>query len=182
MESNLIGSSYQLRIVQKNDALFIAELRSKPSIYRYLSSNRGITLEEQVLWIDQHLKIKEEYNFIIEDKSSLNKGGTISLYNYINNGFEFGRYVATNPIAAIEAEYLIIEFAFNYLNADFIWCRTAELNTKVWKQHQNFGFIDDGFEDLIGKDLRLKRQILWKDRFNAFDYSKVKRIVFKLSR
>jgi hypothetical protein len=90
---------------------------------------------------------------------------------------EFGRYISVNSINAIEAEYLLLQFCFNVMHLDFVYCRTADKNIKVWKQHLSFGFKDVGFEYFQEKNLLLRRQALSRAEFLEFDYSKIVSLV-----
>ena len=101
--------------------------------------------------------------------------GTISIYNFnkLEREAEFGRYVSVNSVNAIEAEYLLLQFCFNILNLDSVYCRTADKNLKVWRQHLSFGFRDVGFEEFEDKNMLLRRQAINKSEFLDFDYSKI---------
>jgi RimJ/RimL family protein N-acetyltransferase len=115
----------------------------------------------------------------IIDKKTNDFCGTISVYqiNDKNEDAEFGRYICTKTIQAIESELLLIQFAFETMRLKSIYCRTAELNPKVWKQHYEFGFVDNGMELLMNKQLYLKKQILTIEAYKNFNYSKIKELI-----
>ncbi|MCS7210752.1 MAG: GNAT family N-acetyltransferase, partial [Chloroherpetonaceae bacterium] len=98
------GLKTNLVEVTEMDAEDIARLRSNPEINRFLSSQKPISVEEQVEWIRQNRKRGDNFYFKITDKQGAFKG-TISLYNIKNHEAEFGRFIATNPINAVEAEF-----------------------------------------------------------------------------
>jgi RimJ/RimL family protein N-acetyltransferase len=175
MEIRLIGEATILRQVNFDDALFISELRSNPKVYEFLSSSSPVTLEQQQQWLNKYFDSKDGYYFIIENPLLKKNVGTISIYdlNIMKREAEFGRYVSVNSINAIEAEYLLLYFCFNVMLLDSIYCRTANKNIKVWKQHLSFGFKDVGFENFQEKNLLLRHQAITRSEFLEFDYSKI---------
>ena len=110
--------------------------------------------------------------------------GTVSIYNldYNYHTAEFGRYMCVDPLNAIEAELLILEFSFNIMLLDSLYCRTAIDNYKVWKQHTIFGFVDLGIEKNIVKNMSLKKQSISREIFQQFDYSSIHNIIERLSK
>jgi RimJ/RimL family protein N-acetyltransferase len=179
MEINLKGKNIVLQSIRLEDAEFVAQLRSDPRNYQFLSSNKVVTPYEQAKWLTDYLAKKDGYYFVLENLTNGKKVGTISLYNLDNKkrAAEFGRYIALDSISAIESEYLILKFAFDILQLDFLYCKTAEKNTKVWKQHSIFGFKDDGLEEHIEKAMLLKRQKISNAEYLNFDYSKIIKLI-----
>lgn len=175
MEIKLVGNTISLRPVHKWDSAFIANLRSDPNIFKYLSSNQATTAKEQEHWLEYHYDRNDGYYFIIEDKQTKKKTGTISIYNITESPKigEFGRYICLNPVHAIEAELLLIRFAFEKFGLSEIYCRTAKANKKVWKQHYRFGFIDTGEEILEAKKMSLLIQRLTRKRFEEYNYTPI---------
>lgn len=179
MEIRLIGEATILRQVNLEDALFISQLRSDSKIYKFLSSSSPISVKQQKQWLKNNVGSNDGYYFIIEDRKLLKSVGTISIYNLdiLEGKAELGRYISLNPINAIEAELLILQFCFNVFQLDTVYCRTADKNQKVWKQHLSFGFKDVGFEDFEGKNLLLRRQAITRMQFKDFDYSKITSLI-----
>ena len=175
MEIRIIGESTILRQVNLEDALFISQLRSDPKVYEYLSSSSPVTLERQEYWLENYADSNDGYYFIIENTLLKKRAGTISIYNLniVKGEAEFGRYISVNSINAVEAEYLLLKFCFNVMRLDYVYCRTANKNIKVWKQHLSFGFKDIGFEKFQEKGLLLRRQAITRTEFLEFDYSKI---------
>jgi len=175
MKICLIGTTVILRQVKLDDALFISQLRSDPKVYEFLSSSSPVTPEQQQKWLETYFDSNDGYYFIIENPQLLKSVGTISIYD-VNEGkreAEFGRYISVNSVNAIEAEYLLLQFCFNVMHLESVYCRTADKNVKVWKQHLSFGFHDVGFEEFADKNLLLRRQAISRAEFLDFDYSKI---------
>jgi RimJ/RimL family protein N-acetyltransferase len=175
MEIRIIGQTSILREVNLEDALFISQLRSCPKVYEFLSSSSPVTLEQQQQWLKKYFNSKDGYYFIIENPLLKKSVGTISIYdlNILKREAEFGRYVSVNSINAIEAEFLLLHFCFNVMHLDSVYCRTADKNIKVWKQHLSFGFKDVGYENFQENNLLLRRQAITRSAFLEFDYSKI---------
>ena len=179
-EMMIEGKLIRLVEVSENDSISILKLRNNPAISKYLSGTSEITSEQQREWIKLN-KVKSD-GFYWTIKDGINQFfGTISLYNVIDRKAEFGRYICTNSIYAIEAELLILEFGFKHMGLDEIYCRTVINNEKVWKQHYKFGFEDQSFEELPQKKFTLKRQVLNKVMFDHFDYSNIQILLERFS-
>ena len=174
------GKNIRLREVSEEDSLPILNLRNDPTISQFLSNTSPITIEQQQNWIRLNKERADGHYWTIRDISD-KVFGTISLYNVIDGRAEFGRYICINSLFAIEAELLLIEFAFSEMGLREIYCRTVLNNEKVWKQHYKFGFEDLGYEELPEKNFTLKKQVLYKVRFNNFDYSKIRNLLNRFS-
>lgn len=175
----LKGNQTLLFRVKGEDANDIIKLRNNPSISKYLSGEKELSLEDQINWIINNNTISNDYYWKICNTNNV-FCGTISLYNNKDGKAEFGRYICIHPIQAIEAEMLLIRFAFQVCNLEEIYCRTVMENTKVWKQHYSFGFQDLREEILPSKNFILKVQHLTHKAFSQFDYSKIDKLIDRL--
>jgi hypothetical protein len=69
-----------------------------------------------------------------------NPEGLIGIYNVDGTRAEWGRWILEpNSIAATESVYLILSYAFNYLNLKEVFCLTRASNVKVLKFHDSIG-------------------------------------------
>ena len=166
-----------LQTMNCEDSQSIIDLRNQPVINQYLSSSVIKSLDEQNEWMTANLPKRDGLYLKILDKKDSTFCGTISLYNIENSQGELGRYICTKTLQAIEAELLIVRFAFDIMKLQSIYCRTAELNSKVWHQHYGFGFIDYGEELLENRNMKLKKQILSEDIYLKHNYSKIEKII-----
>jgi RimJ/RimL family protein N-acetyltransferase len=178
MKISIEGHVTILRTATSADAKDIIGLRNQSRINQYLSSSNSISLEEQINWMNDNAAKRDGFYFKIMDKKSNEFCGTVSIYQISNEmSGEFGRYICTKSIQAIEAELLLLRFAFDVMGLKSIYCRTAELNTKVWKQHYEFGFIDNGTELLEEKQFYLKKQLLTVEAYRKFNYFKIDSLI-----
>jgi RimJ/RimL family protein N-acetyltransferase len=167
------GLTTSLIEINEGDAAAIIELRNNPSINQFLSSQVSVSEEQQIAWIKQNKEKEDNIYFKIVDNKTNDFKGTISLYSLENHGAEFGRFIATNPIAAIEAELLLLRYGFEHWGLTKIYCCTVKANTKVWQQHTKFGFriIGEDFDVRI-QAKRVLQEIGLED-YQLFDYSKI---------
>ncbi len=174
------GEKTTLEEVVPADAADICALRNDEKISRFLSSSRQVSVEEQRQWIENNLAKGDGHYFRILDE----KGGfcgTASLYNVLDNEAEFGRFICTRTLQAVETEYLVIRHAFETMGLRRIYCRTAVENKKVWKMHYSYGFVDAGEEafSVPGKDMVLRIQELTLEQYGQTDYSFISKLMAK---
>ncbi len=166
--------------VTLEDAESIIALRNNPEINKFLSSSKAISVSEQKEWIASNQKQGNNAYFKIIDTHNGNFCGTISIYNIINNSGEFGRYICTQNLQAIESELLLIRLCFEELGLKKIFCKTVIENSRVWMQHYKFGF-EDRNEEKGGKhnELTFKVQELKIEKYKSFDYTPIERLLNK---
>jgi RimJ/RimL family protein N-acetyltransferase len=170
----IVGLTTSLIEIDENDAAAIVLLRNNPTINQFLSSQKEVSEQEQTAWILQNRAKNDNVYFKIVDKKTDLFKGTIALYSIENGAAEFGRFIATNPISAIESELLLLEFGFEHLFLGKIYCCTVKENAKVWQQHTKFGFqiVGEDFDERISQ-IRVLQEIQNAD-YQSFDYSKIK--------
>ncbi len=177
----LQGILIQLRAQSEADAADVIALRNNPEYNQFLSnSGQKATIEDQIAWLRREKDTGQNHNFSIflGDKFC----GACSLYNIHDGEAEFGRYIVTNPIAAIESEYLCLQFALEQLGLKQVVCKTLAANEKVCKQHLRLGFttVGEGFEERVQQPFLL--QVLTAEAFRQFDYAPVLSMIQKLKR
>jgi RimJ/RimL family protein N-acetyltransferase len=175
------GDKTGLEEVAAEDAKNICMLRNSPAINKYLSSSEDVSIGQQKAWITQNLRKNDGHYCKIIDLQDNNFCGTASLYNVKNGEAEFGRYICTKPIQAIETELIILKLAFEEMKLRRVYCRTAVENTKVWKQHLRYGFRNAGEESFSNgtKNLTLNVQEITRDIYDSTDYSFISQIIKK---
>lgn len=171
------GYTCVLKEIGLSDSQDICNIRNDTTIRKFLSNTSDISIQDQEDWIKRNIELNNGYYFKINDIHSKRFLGTISIYNVDKDSAEFGRYICINPIHALEAEFLLITFAFETMKLRRIYCRTADENKSVWKQHLKFGFKDIGYEYFEPKDMNLKVQELTYKNFLEFDYTQILNLV-----
>jgi RimJ/RimL family protein N-acetyltransferase len=162
------------------DAADIVKLRNDPANNKFLFQ-KEITIQDQIDWINKYMHNADVKNFKVINNENEFKG-TISIYNIIDKKGEFGRYIVTNPINAIEAEYLLLKICFERLGLDTIYCQTNHENIAVWGQHTKLGFRETAKIDVnVGSnaDVLVKAivQEITAKEFKTFNYEKILNLI-----
>jgi RimJ/RimL family protein N-acetyltransferase len=169
-----------LRELSEEDAEDVVKLRNDPANNKFLFQ-KPITVDDQVSWIRKNKKTEDAKNFKITNLDNEFKG-TISIYNISNKQGEFGRYIATNPVNAIEAEYLLLKVCFEQLGLNAVYCQTNFENKAVWSQHLKLGFKEKGKKDVtVGTagDITVQAvvQEITAEEFRNFNYDKIIKLI-----
>jgi RimJ/RimL family protein N-acetyltransferase len=174
------GIKTKLEEITGSDAAEIVQLRNDPANNKYLYQ-KEIKLEEQLDWINNNRNRTDVVNFKVVNLGNEFKG-TLSIYNIRDKRGEFGRYIVTNPINAIEAEYLLLKFCFENLGLLAVYCQTNTENKSVWGQHVKLGFRDKGTKEVtVGSNNNiLVRAVIHEitaDEYKAFDYGNIMKLI-----
>ena len=178
----LKGNAVSIRPIVRKDAEYMRQIRNCPKNNKYLSNReKKISLNEQLNWMNNHYLSPDSIDFIIEINKNLRSVGCIAIYDIANGTAELGRYIAENPLGALEGELLALKYAFEKLNIEKIYCKTVIKNIKVWEQHLKLGFFKEG-EDFDSR-IQEKRvlQYLTKEMYLSWDYSKYEKIILNFS-
>ena len=141
-----------LRLVKKEDAQFILELRINNELNKFLSAVAN-DLNKQIKWIEDYkqreLK-REEHYFIIESKNS-EKHGTIRAYDFRKDSFCWGSWIVKkdSPIyVGIESVLLVYKFGFYDLGFNKSHFEVRKANERVVSFHKRFGAGIVGSDEL----------------------------------
>lgn len=178
---SLKGKATILEEVTPEDAQLLCDLRNDPQRNKFLSSTATISIEEQKAWTKMNAQKKDNFYFKVLDAKTGEFCGTVAIYDKQNGRAEFGRYVCTEPIQAVESEYLLLKFGFDVMFLDTIYCRTVKDNKSVWNQHYKYGFKDIR-EEIVGPRKMLHMiQELDKEDFSSYDYSFIDKLIERLA-
>jgi RimJ/RimL family protein N-acetyltransferase len=172
------GEKTNLIEVSAMDAEPIIRLRNNPEINKYLSSSAPISLTEQQAWIKNNAEKKDNIYFKITDKDGQFKG-TVSIYNINGDEGEFGRFICINSVNAIEAEYMILKYAFEERKLKRLYSKSIEENKKVWNMNLRFGFKNIGIEchNKLAKNQIV--QSIKLDEYKKTDYQSLLSLISK---
>jgi UDP-4-amino-4,6-dideoxy-N-acetyl-beta-L-altrosamine N-acetyltransferase len=158
------GKICNLKKINLNHAREIFKWRKSRNVQKYFPSKIDNNFQKHLKWIKKYIKSKFNHYFIIETKSKNNIGLCYLIdIDKTNNKAEFGFYLAEKKFYglgyAIEAEFLILEYGFQKLRLNKIYCESLEINSRVFNIHKKFGFKIDGIkrEDILknGKYLNI---------------------------
>jgi RimJ/RimL family protein N-acetyltransferase len=149
-ESELVGSHVVLRKSQVEDAQFIFNLRTSHA-GRFLRQPIDYSVNSQKKWMKS--RPTNEINYIIHDKKTENKVGTISIYdvNKLDKIANVGRLILdekylklSNPYG-LESLLLTYNFVFNNLNFRKITGDILASNHEMFKFQIFLGMQEEGF-------------------------------------
>ena len=138
-----------LRPICPKDLEMIRQWRLSEFVQSKFPSWDAITPASQESWYQSISGSAQCCYFLITDL----KGAGVGVIYLVqidrrNRHAEFGYYIgeplALNSGIAIGAEFLILDYAFGYLNLKKVWCETMDYNKPVIRVHERFGFKHDG--------------------------------------
>ena len=170
------GIQTNLFEISESDAADIVRLRNDPANNKFLFQ-KELTVEGQREWIKSNQNRTDVKNFKVTNKKNEFKG-TISIYNIIENRGEWGRYIVTNPVNAIEAEYLLLKICFETIGMKSVYGQTNIENKSAWGQHTKLGFRQVEIKEVpVGSNMDIYVQAVIQeitaDEFKAFNYDKI---------
>ena len=148
----LYGELCYLRPVEMVDIEKMRDWRLSEDVSYYFPSFEPIGLQKQKEWMTRMFEDDTSYYFIICDKGSGASVGVIFLTDIdrLNQNAEFGYYLGDKKYqgagVAIEAELLLLNYAFNIQNMHKVYCESLDYNKKVLSIHSKFGFKNDGIK------------------------------------
>jgi len=148
-------SDYALRPVTVDDSSLLLKWRNSDSVRKYMYTDHLIGEAEHVVWLDRMLADSTSSYLIFEVK-----GRPVGLVNVVDVnaidstcswGFYIGENDAPSGIGAI-MELLALEFIFNSLLINEIYCEVFAFNRAVIKLHKKFGFKEMDIEKQVHKN------------------------------
>ena len=143
MRHNIVidGLAFRLRPIADSDASFVINLRSDPTLSRFLHAT-PLIVENQLSWQAQYYERPGDWYFVLEHRCDSKPEGLISLYdhNTQKRSAEWGRWILRpNSLAAVESAWLIYRCAFEQLDLSEVYCRTVADNQSVVSFHDSCG-------------------------------------------
>lgn len=163
----IIGGKIRLRRPEcAGDHELIVAWRNDPASKPFFFTEEPISLESHLSWYDAMKTDPSQHYFVIEslvspavdagvgENASLETPlpiGTIGLLHIDprNRSAEFGRLLVGRPEYrrggfAREAEFLLMDFAFNDLNLHKVWAEVIVGNEAALSLYRTFGFVEEG--------------------------------------
>jgi len=147
----LCGQKIKLRYYESKDFDLVSKLRNLPESYDWFYEFEPINSFMTKGWWETSFTKKDEKNFIIADILSDEAIGTCSLVHIDqrNRKCEFGRFIIDpnkqSAKAGVEAELLILEYAFRHLNMHKVFLEVLSSNNKAISIYNKFGFQQEGY-------------------------------------
>ncbi|WOG30435.1 GNAT family N-acetyltransferase [Endozoicomonas sp. 8E] len=139
----ITGFGLRLRCVTENDAKEILNLRTDPSLTKFIPALCNDEAKQRS-WIERQKSTPHDYYFAIEklNTSTHPPEGFIGLYNIDckKKYGEWGRWIVRpRSLAAYESAYLIYQFGFDSLRLNLLYSQTIRENTSVVLFHEKCG-------------------------------------------
>ena len=179
----LVGFKYSIALLQVSDAADSLMLRVNPKYNGFLNTTDG-SLAKQKKYLEQNSYKEDDFYFKIVDNETGEMNGLVAIYDVVaNEEAEWGRWIAINPLAALESVDLISIFAFERLHLKKIYSRTFAENKAVVSFHNRYGaqqtrtIVDyffvrdkyyDAIEHVVSKDLWIKKRTYLKQLISGF--------------
>jgi len=148
----------------------------------YLYSSEEVTSEKHIKFLES-LEKKSDYLWIIEKETETEKElcGMVSVYHIDekNKKCEWGRFIVDEKFKGVGSivETMVLDFVFNELTLNKLYCEVMIMNDLTIKLHKKFGFVTEGilldhvyknekFMDVIYMALRKDEwNKVYRDRF-----------------
>ena len=156
--------SISVREVSLSDASYILKLRLDHSYSKYISKvNNEVSTQENYIrqYLESNNKSRESFYFILTNTATEKPCGTVRIYNFKDDTFEWGSWILDNNktmYAAMETAVLIYEFAFNTLGFSKSEFEVNKNNKKVVSYHKKSGAKIIG-EDDVNYYFRVEKEV-----------------------
>ena len=151
------GKSMNLRPVEISDAEFLVKIRNDEKLAKYLHPISS-SVEDEKQWILKQRDREGDYFFMICDLAD-KPIGAVRLSGIDDNSGEVGSLISYgNSVQNIEAEFRMINFAFDVIGLDFLHGYTLTENRAVISYHKKFGYVYEDEEKVVdGMKVRFAR-------------------------
>lgn len=146
----LFSNRILLRAIEEEDLPLMAKWRSRSEVYEYFYEYLPISTRQQKNWYEKQLGDSTGINFIVA-KTTGEAIGTVSIYHidWRSRKAEWGRLLIGDPDwrsggIGSEIEAMILEYCFDHLNLNKLYCEVLAENKNVISLHKKFGFKEDG--------------------------------------
>ncbi|ABZ83328.1 acetyltransferase, putative [Heliomicrobium modesticaldum Ice1] len=151
----IYGRRVRLRVVEAEDLERVRCWRNSPEVYYPMYNWDPITAEMQRHWYETRVLKRERHHYFLVERfvpgeSNYRPVGLISLTDVDgrHRRGDVGFYIANAedrlPGVALEAEYMLLSFAFDQLGLHKVCLEVIQGNDKVAKMHRHYGFELEG--------------------------------------
>jgi len=145
----LIGTHVYLKVIDKSDVEIVRAWKNSPDVYNYFANRDFISDARQQEWYNSINKNSSSLYLIIYEKENDTPIG-MTLLESINSrnrnaiwGIYIGEMKFRKKIYATEATFLILNYAYDYLNMLKISGNTLSNNERGRRFHEFIGFGEE---------------------------------------
>jgi len=160
----LKGKTVTLREIREPDIELLWKWKNDPTYYEFFYELIPVTLEQHKKWIERVTSDKTEIIFAISNTTDDRCIGTVGFQHVDlrNRKAEWGRLLIGDKQhspkgSGKEVESLMLEYAFEHLGLNKLYCEVLSSNDKVVSLHKRFGFVEEGlFKNHVFKNGEFK--------------------------
>lgn len=135
-----------LREVKDSELGLMLCWRNSPEVRANMYTQHEITLDEHLSWWKE-TKCRNDRKYLMFEKNSLPQGIVgFSVIDRNNSNCAWAFYASPDAAkgAGVCMEFLAIDYAFEKIKMNKLYCEVLAFNIAVIKLHQKFGFLVEG--------------------------------------
>lgn len=145
----LTGRFVRLRTVERGDLETLRAARNSPEVVRHFEGKVPITQGAQERWFERLGADDRSHYFVVESNDGVFLGAAnVKNIHWVHRHGDYGLYVVPgqgrNPLAAVEAAVLVLDFAFNTLNLHKVFGNIMSHNATSLRFNEGLGFVREG--------------------------------------
>jgi UDP-4-amino-4,6-dideoxy-N-acetyl-beta-L-altrosamine N-acetyltransferase len=144
------GKKIELHKPERDDMILLLEWRNNPDHRKYYREYRESTLEDQLNWYDNVMTKDDTWHHFIAKPIGVEKVIGVVFLNHIHPVYRTGEFGITLGDPNYRGKgfgkdmlLTILEYGFNELNLNRIWCEVYSNNESV-HMYRKIGFKDEG--------------------------------------
>ena len=145
----LTGRFVRLRAVERSDLETLRQARNRPDVARFYESKTPITQPQQEAWFDRVSSDDRAHYFVAETGEGEFLGSAnVKNINWVHRHGDYGLYIVPaerrNPLVAVEAAVLVLDYAFDALNLHKVFGNIMACNSRSLAFNEGLGFEREG--------------------------------------
>lgn len=135
-----------LRGIGENEVALMLEWRNSPEVRANMYTRHVITMQEHIGWWERTKESKAHRYFMYELAGKpLGVVGFVGI-DLVNQNSSWAFYASPDAPKGTgsKMEYLALEYAFEELDLNKLYCEVLDFNASVVKLHKKFGFSIEG--------------------------------------
>ncbi len=157
-----------VRRLKPSDSGRVLDWRNSPEVAAYMYTEHSISADEHATWLAGALSAADRRYWIIEMDGSPVGLANLARIDPVARRCDWAYYIADPSTrgkgVGAQVEYAVIEYVFQKLQLNKLWCEVLIGNEAVWRLHESFGFHREalfrdhiwkggGFQDAVGLGL-----------------------------
>jgi diamine N-acetyltransferase len=147
LQPNICADDIQLRLLTEDDLAMTLAWRNRDDVRRWFKQSAVVSIEAHREWFYQHQLVDDALMFVVEDRTSGEAVGQVSIYHIDRDigEAEVGRFIAAPNASGkgfIRAAIMALtKFAFTELSLTRIYLEVFANNERAIRLYQSVGFV-----------------------------------------